>query len=199
MELDRREFAGLSAVAATVAAAAVLPASATTAATQPWHRRVKRVFHINFNELDPVAMDVAAYADLLASAKAQVTFLSVTGSVSFYPSKVPDFYPAAGLNGRDLFGECVTALRQRNIRVVGRFSPDIVQLRAADRHPDWFRRDKSGAISREGAGGGVLPPTYGETCQFTAYYDTQTPAIMRELVARYDVDGLYTNGWPNTH
>jgi hypothetical protein len=200
-DLDRREFAGLSAVAATMAAAA-MPAAAAAAAgrtDEPWHRRVKRVFHINFNELDPVAMDVIAYADLLAAAKAQVTFLSVTGSVSFYPSAVPDFYPAAGLNGRDLFGECVTALRQRDIRVVGRFSPDIVQLRAEDRHPDWFRRNKAGKIAREGAGGGVLPPTYGETCQFTAYYDQQIPAIMRELVARYDVDGLYTNGWPNTH
>lgn len=198
MEMDRREFAGLSAVAAGIAAASAVPGIAADAAG-PWHRRVKRVFHINFNELDPVAMDVTAYADLLAAAKAQVTFLSVTGSVSFYPSAVPDFYPAAGLNGRDLFGECVTALRKRDIRVVGRFSPDIVQLRAAERHPDWFRRDKAGAIAREGAGGGVLPPTYGETCQFTAYYDKQIPAIMRELIARYDVDGLYTNGWPNTH
>jgi hypothetical protein len=81
--------------------------------------------------------------------------------------------------------------------VVGRFSPDIVQLRAAERHPDWFLRDREGRIAREGAGGGVLPPNYGQTCQFTAYFDTQTPAIMRELVARYDVDGLYTNGWPN--
>ncbi|RZL19696.1 MAG: hypothetical protein EOP64_10255, partial [Sphingomonas sp.] len=85
MELDRREFAGLSAVAAGIAAASAVPGMAADAAG-PWHRRVKRVFHINFNELDPVAMDVTAYADLLAAAKAQVTFLSVTGSVSFYPS-----------------------------------------------------------------------------------------------------------------
>lgn len=194
MEIDRRAFATLSA-----AAMMGLPAGAKAATSAlPWHQRVKRVFHINLNELDPLAMDVDAYADLLAAAKAQVTFLSVTGSVSFYPSAVPDFYPAAGLKGRDLFGECVAALRKRDIRVVGRFSPDIVQLKAADRHPDWFRRDQSGAIAREGAGGGVLPPTYGETCQFTAYYDQQIPAIMRELIARYDVDGLYTNGWPNT-
>jgi hypothetical protein len=195
MKLDRREFATLSATAAL----AVLPgaAAAATATSLPWHQRVKRVVHINFNELDPVDMDVEAYADLLAAAKAQATFLSVTGSVSFYPSKVPDFYPAAGLNGRDLFGECVTALRKRGIRVVGRFSPDIVQLRAAAKHPDWFRRDKTGEIARDGPAGGILPPNYGGTCQFTAYYDQQIPAIMRELVTRYDVDGLYTNGWPN--
>lgn len=200
MELDRRGFAALSVSVASAAAMQGFTTGANAAApAQPWHRRVKRVFHINFNELDPLDMDVEAYADLLAASQAQVTFLSVTGSVSFYPSTVPDFYPAAGLNGRDLFGECVAALRKRDIRVVGRFSPDIVQLRAAERHPDWFRRDKTGAIAREGAGGGVLPPNYGETCQFTAYFDQQTPAIMRELVARYDVDGLYTNGWPNTY
>ncbi|RYD23999.1 MAG: hypothetical protein EOP89_11640, partial [Lysobacteraceae bacterium] len=195
MAINRREFATRTAATALLA----LPAAGQAAAVKaPWHQRIKRVLHINFNELDPLDMDVEAYADVLAAAQAQVTFLSVTGSVSFYPSAVPDFYPAAGLNGRDLFGECVSALRKRNIRVVGRFSPDIVQLRAAQKHPDWFRRERDGTIARHGAGGGVLPPTYGETCQFTAYYDQQIPAIMRELVTRYDVDGLYTNGWPNT-
>lgn len=195
MAINRREFATRTAATALLA----LPAAGQAAAVKaPWHQRIKRVLHINFNELDPLDMDVEAYADLLAAAQAQVTFLSVTGSVSFYPSAVPDFYPAAGLNGRDLLGECVSALRKRNIRVVGRFSPDIVQLRAAQKHPDWFRRERDGTIARHGAGGGVLPPTYGETCQFTAYYDQQIPAIMRELVTRYDVDGLYTNGWPNT-
>ena len=195
MELNRREFAAMSAAAAMVG----LPSAARAgAADVPWYQRLKRVLHINFNELDPKGMDVEAYADLLASAKAQATFLSVTGSVSFYPSAVPDFPPAAGLGGRDLFGECVAALRRRGIRVVGRFSPDIVQLSAAVRHPDWLLRTRDGSIARHGAGGGTLPPGYGETCQFTAYYDRQIPAIMRELVERYDVDGLYTNGWPNT-
>ncbi len=196
MELDRREFAALSAAAAMLTLLSTGRAAATDDA--PWHQRIKRVLHINFNELDPLDMDVEAYADLLAAAKAQMTFLSVTGSVSFYPSSVPDFYPAAGLKGRDLFGECVRALKQRDIRVIGRFSPDIVQLRTADKHPDWFRRERDGSIARHGAGGGDLPPNYGETCQFTAYYDRQIPAIMRELITRYDIDGLYTNGWPNT-
>ncbi len=195
MDLNRREFAALSA-AATIAG---LPsASRADPAAAPWYTRVKRVLHINFNELDPLDMDVEAYADFLAAAKAQATFLSVTGSVSFYPSAVPDFPPAAGLKGRDLFGECVSALRKRNIRVVGRFSPDIVQLSTAANHPDWLLRARDGSIARHAAGGGVLPPGYAETCQFTAYYDQQIPAIMRELVERYDVDGLYTNGWPNT-
>ncbi|MGI4732567.1 MAG: alpha-amylase family protein [Janthinobacterium lividum] len=193
--MNRREFAALSSAAAMFK----LPGGAGAATGgKPWHQRIKRVLHINFNKLDPLDMDVESYADLLAAAQAQVTFLSVTGSVSFYPSAVPDFPQAAGLKGRDLFGECVSALRKRGIRVVGRFSPDIVRLEAGKKHPDWFRREKDGSIARRGAGGGSLPPNYGETCQFTAYYDTQIPAIMRGLVTRYDVDGLYTNGWPNT-
>ena len=32
---------------------------------------------------------------------------------------------------------------------------------------------------------------------FSRYYSEQTPAIMREVNARYEVDGLYANGWPN--
>jgi len=194
MDLDRRTFTAMSSALGLAGLSGTLQAAGPV----PWYARLKRVLHVNFNELDPLTMDVEAYADLLAAAKAQATFLSVTGSVAFYPSAVPDFPPAIGLKGRDLFGECVAALRRRNIRVVGRFSPDIVQLSAAARHPDWLRRTRDGSVAQDGAGGGTLPPGYGQTCQFTAYYDRQTPAIMRELVERYDVDGLYTNGWPNT-
>src|SRR5205085_1835053 len=132
--------------------------------------------------------------NLLAEAKAQATLISVTGSASFYPSNVPYFYPAKGLNGRDLFGECVTAVKKRGIRVIGRFSPDIAQLKAAEAHPEWFRRRANGEIDTQN---GRLPPGYGSTCQFTTYFTEQTPAIMRELLTRYDIDGLYTNGWPN--
>jgi hypothetical protein len=31
---------------------------------------------------------------------------------------------------------------------------------------------------------------------FTSYFTEQTPAIMREINSRYDVDGIFTNAWP---
>jgi hypothetical protein len=39
-------------------------------------------------------------------------------------------------------------------------------------------------------------PRLFSTCMFSAYYTEHIPEIMREVQAGYDVDGLFTNGWP---
>jgi hypothetical protein len=201
MVLDRREFA-----LATGATMAALSATAGGAAAAParilptmWHQSVKRVCQVNLNEKDLVDMDVEAWANLLAETSMQAVYINVAGSLSFYPSKVPDFYHSQFLNGRNLTGECVAAANKRGIRVIIRFSPDIAQTRAADKHPEWFRRTKDGGFNF-GRGGSTLPPGYAQTCQFTTYYTEQIPAIMREILSRYDIDGMYTtcNRWPGS-
>lgn len=157
----------------------------------PWYRTVKRIGQTNFNERDPEFGDVEAWADYWASAKVQAVALSVSGPVAFYPTKVPFFHVSSYLNGRDLFGECLTAAKKRGIRVFGRMSPDIQytdpKLLAA--HPDWFRRDKEGKLQSPA-------PDIAFTCQFSAQFTEQQPAILRELTSRYDIDGVYMNGWP---
>ena len=39
-------------------------------------------------------------------------------------------------------------------------------------------------------------PRLFQTCMFSTYMDDYVPAIMREINSLYDVDCLYTNGWP---
>ena len=39
-------------------------------------------------------------------------------------------------------------------------------------------------------------PRLYRTCMFTTYFTEHIPAIMREVNSRYDVDGIFTNGWP---
>ncbi len=34
------------------------------------------------------------------------------------------------------------------------------------------------------------------TCIFSDHYAKQQPAIIRELNANYEIDGVYMNGWP---
>lgn len=198
MTLDRRDFMA-AASAATALAAGATDARAVPAEILPgmWHQSVKRVCQVNLNEKDILDMDVEAWADLLAETSMQAVYINVAGSLSFYPSKVPDFYPSQFLHGRDLTGECVAAAKKRGIPVIIRFSPDIAQTRAAEKHPQWFRRDKTGGFVT-GHGTTTLPPGYAQTCQFTTYYTEQIPAIMHEILGRYDIDGMYTNGWPNT-
>ncbi|HTF63854.1 MAG TPA: alpha-amylase family protein [Edaphobacter sp.] len=201
MKPNRREFTlmGAGSVIAALSAPSVLsaltfdPVAAPAASTAEmlWYRRIKRVGQTNFNEKDPQYGDVEKWADYWASAKVEAVALSVSGPVAFYPTEVPFFHRSVYLNGRDFFGECVKAAKARGIRVYGRMSPDIQwtdpKLLAA--HPLWFRRNKDGGLQSSA-------PDIAFTCQFSGQFTEQQPAIIRELNARYDIDGFYMNGWP---
>jgi len=209
LKTTRREFTILGGTA--VATMAVLRGSRALAAAaeadsdsskfppNAWHQRIKRIMQVNFNERDPENFDVEAWANYLASTKAQATFLSVTNIVAFYPTKLPDFPTSPYLNGRDLFGECARAAHARGIRIMGRMSPDTAHADLAEKHPEWFRRNADGHLAQERGGEAPDPSegaSYAPTCQFTSYYSEYVPAIIKEVLSRYEIDGIYTNGWP---
>lgn len=158
---------------------------------EPWQNRVRRVGQTNMTEHDPAVMNVEEWADYWHAAKVDVIFVSVTGILAFYPSKVPFHKHGKFLNGRDFFGECAAAAKKRGMRVVARMSPDLNWPDALAAHPEWAMRHKDGSpqLSTE-------DPRLFKTCMFSSYMDDYVPAIMREINSLYDVDCFYTNGWP---
>ncbi len=182
MDLDRRSFLFLPGVAAMAWAASP---------EAPWHQKIRRVGQINATEHDPVSLDVAKWVDYWTSLKIDAVLVSVTGIVAFYPTKVPFHRKAQFLGNRDLFGECCAAAKKRGIRVIARMSPDLEWEEALEPHPEWFTRDANGNFERHGE-----EPALYRTCMFTTYYTEHIPAIMREVNANYDVDGIFTNAWP---
>jgi len=195
--LDRAQQSAEHAVAATSVAPAFqlvelpmrLPGQPVPA--EPWQNRVRRVGQTNMTEHDPAVMNVEEWAGYWHSAKVDVVFVSVTGILAFYPSKVPFHKHGKFLNGRDFFGECATAAKKRGMRVVARMSPDLNWPDALAAHPEWAMRHKDGSpqLSTE-------DPRLFKTCMFSSYMDDYVPAIMREINSLYDADCFYTNGWP---
>ena len=120
-----------------------------------------------------------------------MVFISVTGILAFYPTQVPFHRRGKFLGDRDFFGDCCNAAKKRGLRVVGRMSPDLNWEDALKAHPEWAMRDSQGGVtfSREDA-------RLFKTCMFSTYMTDYVPAVMREVNSRYDVDALYTNGWP---
>ena len=159
--------------------------------TLPWQQNIRRVGQSNMTEHDPAVMNIEEWADYWHSAGADIVFISVTGILAFYPSKVQFHRHGKFLNGRDFFGECVAAARKRGMRVVARMSPDLNWGDALDAHPEWAMRDANGSVLFSGE-----DPRLFRTCMFTSYMDDYVPAIMREINSLYDVDCFYTNGWP---
>jgi Hypothetical glycosyl hydrolase 6/Beta-galactosidase trimerisation domain len=165
--------------------------AAADPANEPWQKKVRRVGQSNMTEHDPAVMNIEEWADYWHTAGADIVFISVTGILAFYPSKVQFHRHGKFLNGRDFFGECVAAAKKRNMRVVARMSPDLNWGDALEAHPEWAMRKKDGSVQFNGE-----EPRLFETCMFSTYMDDYVPAIMREVNSLYDVDCFYTNGWP---
>jgi hypothetical protein len=199
MKLDRRQFLILSSVAALGGQILSVAETAAIGATNPagesphipWHQKIKRVGQVNMNERDPIELDVNAWADTWADLKVDAVLVSVTGMVAFYPTAIPFHRRTPFLGNRDFFGDCCSAAKKRGLRVIARFSPDLQWEEATRAHPEWFRRDQAGNFVPHTESPGLF-----NTCMFTSYFTEQTPAIMREINSRYDVDGLFTNAWP---
>ena len=165
--------------------------AAVDPAREPWQQKVRRVGQSNMTEHDPAVMNIEEWADYWHRTQADLVFISVTGILAFYPSKVPFHRHGKYLNGRDFFGECVAAAKKRGMRVVARMSPDLNWGDALEAHPEWAMRHKDGSPQLSGE-----EPRLFKTCMFSSYMDDYVPAIMREINSLYDVNCFYTNGWP---
>lgn len=195
--LNRRDLlkAGVCSVPLLAGAAALaessLPDESTTQSALPWQRQLRRAGQLNMTEHDPVTLNIDEWADYWASLKVGATFISVTGILAYYQTKVPFHRKGKFLGNRDFFGECFAAAKKRGLRVIARMSPDLNWGDAAEAHPDWFERDADGNLNPD-----KDEPRLFRTCMFSDYMTDYVPAIIREVGSLYDVDAFYTNGWP---
>jgi hypothetical protein len=184
MEISRRAFVVLP-------GAGMAGSLFSASASDPWHQKIHRMGQVNMTERDVVELNIEEWADYWASLKVDAVQVSVTGILAFYPSKVPYHRHGQFLNGRDFFGECCAAAKKRGLRVLARMSPDLEWEEALEPHPEWFQRGPDGKPVQHTEDRRLY-----RTCMFTSYFTEHIPAIMREVNSRYDVDGIFTNGWP---
>ena len=81
---------------------------------------------------------------LLGRLRVGATFISVTGILAFYQTRVPFHRKGKFLGNRDFFGELNAAAKKRGIRTIARMSPDLNWGDALQAHPEWFQRDAQG-------------------------------------------------------
>ena len=191
--ITRRDFLAVSAASIITTSTVSGFGSDTQPDIKPWYETMRRCGQINFNERDPLTMDVKAWADYWASLQVDAVLLNGGGILAFYPTQVPYHHRSEFLGTRDLFGEMVAASKRRNLRVVARMDCNYTYEAAFKAHPEWFERNRDGSPRTHGES-----PWLFKTCMFSSYFDEQMPAIYREINQRYPVDGFFTNGWPST-
>src|SRR6266446_7829438 len=191
--MRRREFLAVSAATLATTRGPAALEGATPPPKRPWYASMRRCGQLNFNERDPLTLDVEGWATYWSSLKVDALLLNGGGIVAFYPTEVSYHHRSEFLGQRDLFGEMTAAARKRGIRVVARMDCNFAYEEALRARPEWFERDKDGSPRRHGESTWLY-----KTCMFSPYFTEQMPAIYREINRRYAPDGFFTNGWPST-
>ena len=166
---------------------------ATQAGTEriPWYQSMRRCGQVNFNERDPIELNIQDWLDYWASLKINALLLNAGGILAFYPTRVPYHHKSQYLGDRDLFGDFAKAAKARGIRVVARLDCNFAWEEAWKAHPEWFERNANSEPVRHDQSTWLY-----KTCMYSTYFTEQMPAIIREINGLYDVDGFFTNGWP---
>jgi hypothetical protein len=159
----------------------------------PWYATMRRCGQTNFNERDPVELNIDWWIEYWSSLKLDALLLNAGGIMAFYPTRIPYHHRSQFLGDRDLFGDFAKAAKAANIRVIARMDCNYVYEEAYKAHPEWVERTSDGkaVVNSES-------PWLYKTCMYSAYFTEQMPAIIREVNGLYDVDGFFTNGWPST-
>lgn len=152
-----------------------------------WWRRPFRVVQTNIPEPD-AAMDVDRVTDDILALGANVWLLNTAGIVAYYPSRFDFQHPSEYLARRpsgDLIGDAVETAHRKGIRVISRFDFSKCHREVYTRHPDWFY------VSPKGE-----PQVYNglySTCPSGPYYQEKLFDVIREVMTRYPVDGIFFN------
>lgn len=205
--MNRREFgigaSQLAMLGAFVPGASFAQDVTSGSSDEPWYQTLKRIVQINFTERDAGRFNVDQWIDYLVSTRTQCTFVSITNIVGFYPTELEDLPRSRWLGDNDLVGDCARAAKAAGIRILGRPSPDMAQTTLVEDHPEWFRRDENGnllpVVTSFSSGAPDDPssaPGFARTCSMTSYFDEFLPKMIDEVMDRYDLDGIFTNGWP---
>ncbi len=158
-----------------------------TPETAPWYRRSVRWGQTNLTEIDPIRYDGAWWREHWKRTNIQGVIVNAGGIVAYYPSELDLHHRAEHLGERDLFGEIAADARTDGLTVIARMDSNRADERFYIEHPDWFTVDVEGRPYRAG-------DLY-ISCVNSPYYDEFLPAVFREVIERYGVDGFADNSW----
>jgi hypothetical protein len=141
-------------------------------------------------ENDPGNFDPDFWLGYFKKIHADGTTLSAGGVVAYYPTDVPLHHRSAWLAGSDLFGYLVRGSRKMNMSVIARTDPHAVRQDVYDAHPDWIAVTVDGNKRRHWANKDLWV-----TCALGPYNFEFMSLVHKELMERYQPDGIFSNRW----
>ena len=104
------------------------------------------------------------------------------------------FVASSDLGNRDILAECITACKQREIKVVPYINTSHTQ-KTSQIQPDWAQKlSPDGNYSSIWSMGEKVTPICFNSSYRQAFYD-----LIRTVVSKYDIDGIYFDTWVPFH
>ena len=185
LTLDRRGFLGAAALAAFTRNSA-----AAAGSNDGWFSRPMRWAQLTLVEDDPGKYDLSFWLDYFQRTHSDAACLSAGGCVAFYPTKIPLHYRSQLLGDRDCFGDLVAGCRKLGMNVIARTDPHACHQDVYNAHPDWIAVEANGQKRRHWA-----MPGWWVTCALGPYNFEFMTEVTKEIVTRYQVDGVFSNRW----
>ena len=149
-----------------------------------WMDNRIRMIQNNLRDID-AAMDVDRLIADLEKFECNCVMVGAAGITSFFESRLPYQTPSPYLQGRDTLGEIVEKCHAHGIRVIARFDFSKTHERLYEEHKEWYYTSAKGDIVR-----------YNDTvhtCICGEYQQKLSLEIIREVLERYPVDGIFFN------
>lgn len=150
-----------------------------------WWNGPNRVLLVNLREGDEPKIDARRLVEDVKSFGATAFCINGGGIVAFYQTRIPGHRISSALGNRDLLAEIIPVAHEAGLHVLARIDPSCAPKAFAAEHPEWFTRDRDGNFCE-------VSEHY-VTCPNAAYYHERMPEVVREMLTRYDADGIWNN------
>lgn len=150
-----------------------------------WSNGAHRVLLLNLREGDEHKVDAEALVASAREYRATAFCISGGGIVAFYQTKIAGHRISDGLGDRDLLAEIIPVAHREGMRVLARIDPSCAPKSLAAEHPDWFARNRDDEFCE-------VSEHY-VTCPNAGYYRERMVEVVREILTRYDADGIWNN------
>lgn len=191
--ISRRVLLQASGLAGAAVLSASLPAVLAAQAGTPtpsWVDRPMRWGQLTLVENDPGKFDPQFWLDYFRDTHCDAVCLSAGGCVAYYPTNVRFHHRGRWLAETDPFGQLVQGCRKLGMVVIARVDPHATYDDARLAHSDWIAVDAEGRPRRHWS-----YPEMWVTCGLGPYNFEFMNEVIKEVVGRYRVDGIFINRW----
>ncbi len=146
-----------------------------------------RLIHMTIRDPDCPEFDVDHMIDTYTRWRVTGFSFFAAGYITTYPSKLPFMRLSPGMESRDLTGEIIEKAHRAGMIAVPMIDAGELPVEVARAYPEWPGRTRDGGLYHK-------TDTIVSACPNGGYVREGTRAMVEELAARYDLDGMKFGG-----